>query len=101
MSIKRLNVQEQNAITKDNILSEAKYWRENGIPLALHKILLEKEINPKTTLFLDYEQDFHGMNTDEGIIVTAEKKFISFSMDLNKDKTELMFLEVGRYHREI
>jgi len=87
MSIKRINVQKQNILTKNKILSEAKYWRENGIPLVIYKILIEKEIYPKTSIFLDYEQDISsGANTDAGIIITVKKKFIKFEMDLNSNR---------------
>ncbi|WP_291727424.1 hypothetical protein [Bernardetia sp.] len=93
MKSKRLNVQEQNNKTKSRILSEAKYWRKNGIPQGLEYFLREKNIDSNTSIFLEYEQDYEGISTDEGIIVTTENKFIRFSMDLNSDKTELIFLD--------
>ncbi len=90
---RRLNVEEQNTLIKYRIFSEAKYWRENGVSLGFQKILIEREINSKFAIFLDYNQGFSGISTDEGIIITAEKKFIRFAMDLNSDGSELIFLD--------
>ena len=41
---------------------------------------------------LEYEQDFPGTSTDEGLILTGEGKFYEFDADLNNDKAELIEL---------
>ena len=52
-----LNVQEQIDIRKDNILSEAKYWREHGIPKILEQLFKEKGIDINKSIVLEYKQD--------------------------------------------
>ena len=87
---RRHNVQEQNALTKDRIETEAKFWRERGIPNPLIAILNDNQIDPNECIFLEYEQDFPGISTDEGMIVSIDGKFYRFELDLNKDRTMLV-----------
>ncbi|WP_196889836.1 hypothetical protein [Aureivirga sp. CE67] len=89
---RRLNVQQQIELKKDSILKEAKYWRENRIPKPLEKIFSEKGIEIDQSILLNYEQDFPGICTDEGLILTSEKVFYKFEADLNSEKTELIEL---------
>ena len=87
---RQLNVQEQNALVKHGIASEAKFWRKHGVPTPLRKALEVKGIDIETSIFLDYEQDFPGLSTDEGTILTQDKEFFRFEIDLNKDRTKLI-----------
>ena len=87
---RQLNVQEQNALDKHRIFEEAFYWRTNGIPVGLKKALERKGIDTDNCIYLQYEQDFHGVSTDEGTVLTPEGKFYEFEMDLNKDRTEVV-----------
>ncbi|WP_420460863.1 hypothetical protein [Neolewinella sp.] len=89
---RRLNVQEQIAVKKDSILKEAKHWRDNGVPIPLEKIFKENKIEIAKAIVLKYEQDFPGISTDEGIVLTQNGKFYEFDVDLNKDRTELIEL---------
>ena len=89
---RRLNVQEQIAVKKDSVLKEAKYWRDNGVPEPLMKVITEYGIEIEKSLILEYEQDYPGLSTDEGMIVTEEAKFYEFIADLNSDRTELIEL---------
>jgi hypothetical protein len=89
---RQLNVQEQFAIKKERILSEAMYWRTNGIPSPLQSIFKEKGIDMEKSIFLEYEQDFPGLSTDEGIIVTPDGNFFEFEADLNEERTKLLEL---------
>ena len=89
---RRLNVQEQIAVKKDSVLKEAKYWRDNGVPEPLMKVITEYGIEIEKSLILEYEQDYPGISTDEGMIVTEEAKFYEFIADLNSDRTELIEL---------
>jgi len=93
---RQLNVQEQNILLKDKIEAEAKFWRENGIPLGLISALTEKGIDIDTSIFLNYEQDFPGCSTDEGIVVTKDKRFFEFEMDLMEDRNSLSKLYVWK-----
>ncbi len=96
---RRLDVQEQITVKKDSILNEAKYWRDNGIPQPLEKIFKENGIEVEKSIILEYEQDFPGISTDEGIVLTQDGKFYGFDADLNEDRTELIelysFIEVS------
>ena len=87
---RQLNVQEQNALEKHQIYLEAVYWRTNGVPLIVKNLLESKGIDTQKSIFLNYQQDFPGISTDEGIVVTPEGKFYEFEMDLNKDRTKLI-----------
>ena len=89
---RRLNVQEQIAVKKDSILKEAKYWRDNGVPKPLIKVFTEKGIEIEKSIVLEYEQDFPGISTDEGMILSENGKFYEFDADLNDDRTELIEL---------
>jgi hypothetical protein len=86
---RQLNVQEQNSLMKHRILQEALYWRKNGIPAGLRVALESKGINTEKSIYLNYEQDFPGISTDEGTILTPNGEFYEFEMDLNNTRTEL------------
>jgi hypothetical protein len=86
----QLNVQEQNALARHRIFTEASYWRQNGIPLGLQLALEEKGINTAQSIYLDYEQDFPGISTDEGIVLTPSGEFFEFEMDLDSSRTKLV-----------
>jgi asparagine synthetase B (glutamine-hydrolysing) len=87
---RQLNVQEQNALMKHRILEEASYWRTNGIPIGLQNALKDKGINTEKSIYLDYMQDFPGISTDEGIVLTQDGEFYNFDLDLNASRTELI-----------
>ena len=89
---RRLNVQEQIAIRKDSILKEAKYWRDNVVPEPLKKVFTKNGIEIEKSIMLEYQQDFPGISTDEGIVLTQDGKFYEFDADLNADRTELIEL---------
>ena len=86
---KQLNVQEQNALQEDQILQEAKYWRKHSLPFALQKFFQEQEIDVQSAIMVDYSQDFPGCSSDEGIILTPEKRSFKFKLDLTKDKKKV------------
>lgn len=87
---RQLNVQEQNALDKHRIYLEANYWRNNGIPTGLKIALEEKGIDTDNSIYLQYEQDFPGVSTDEGTVLTSEGRFYEFEMDLNVKRTEVV-----------
>lgn len=91
-SKRRLNVQEQIALKKDKILTQARYWRTNGIPSPLKLIFKEKGIDVEKSIILEYQQYFPGIGTDIGILLTPEGEFFEFDVDLNSSKTELIEL---------
>ena len=87
---RQLNVQEQNALDKYRIYREASYWRKSGIPFGLKSALEEKGIDTNKSIYLQYEQDFPGVSTDEGTVLTPEGRFYEFEMDLNAKRTEVV-----------
>lgn len=87
---RQLNVKEQNALEKHRIYQEASYWRDNGIPIGLKSALEKKGIDTEKSIYLQYEQDFPGCSTDEGIVLTPEHRFFEFEMDLNAKRTEVI-----------
>ncbi len=87
-----LNVQEQLILKKHDILLEATYWRKNSIPSPLGKIFAEKGIDINSSIILEYEQDYPGISTDEGIVLTNDKRFYKFDVDLNSNRSELVEL---------
>lgn len=91
-SKRQLNVQEQNALTECAILSEALYWRKNKLPMGLMKVIENREIDIRKSIILNYEQNFPGCSTDEGIIVTNDGRFIKFEMDLSDENDNLVEL---------
>ena len=46
-----------------------------------------------TSILIEYDQDFPGGNTDEGVILTKEGKFFEFCADLDLNRTKLITLE--------
>ena len=89
---RQLNVQEQNALDKDGILNSATHWRGVGVPIGLQRFFKTKGIQPDTSIFLDYQQNFPGMGSDWGEVLTADGKFFSFEMDLSEDRTKIVEL---------
>ena len=89
---RRLNVQEQIAIRRDQIHSEANYWRTHGIPNPLKLVFMEKGIDIDKSIMLDYEQDFPGISTDVGMVLTLDGNLYEFDADLNPNRTELIEL---------
>ncbi len=89
---RRLNVQEQILVEKNKIRSESKYWRTRGIPKPLEQVLKERGIDIDKSIILNYEQDFPGISTDKGTILTSDEIFYEFEADLNADRTELIEL---------
>ncbi len=87
---RQLNVQEQNALHKHRIYQEASYWRNNGIPVGLSSALTGKGLDTDKSIFLQYEQDFPGISTDEGTVLTPEGRFFEFEIDLNTKRTEVV-----------
>lgn len=91
---RQLNVQEQNALTEYNLFSIASYWRKNGLPEGLDKVFKSKGINSEKCIIVEYEQDFPGCSTDEGIVVTDNGRFIKFEMDLSENRDNLVELYI-------
>ncbi|WP_300433025.1 hypothetical protein [uncultured Thalassolituus sp.] len=89
---RQLNVQEQNALEKHRIYQEASYWRKNGIPKGLTIALEEKGVDTAKSILLQYEQDFPGVSTDEGIILTPDARFYEFEMDLDENRSKVIEL---------
>ncbi len=89
---RQVNVQEQNALEKHRINREASYWRSYGIPSGLKLVLEEKGIDVERSIYLQYEQNFPGVSTDEGTVLTPEGEFYEFEMDLNTEKTKVIEL---------
>ena len=52
----------------------------------------DKGIEIEKCIILDYEQDFPGISTDEGIVLTPEGIFYEFDVDLNAGRTGLIEL---------
>ena len=72
---KQRNVQEQLSVKKNAILKEARFWRQYGIPEVLEKVFREKGIDIDKSIVLSYDQDFPGISTDEGIVLTPGEVF--------------------------
>jgi len=86
----QLNVQEQNALLKHSILTEALYWRTNGIPSGLRSALESKGVDTEKSIYFQYDQDLLGVNSDQGTLLTPACEFYKFEMDLNEDRSELV-----------
>lgn len=91
---RRHNVQEQLALKKEVILNEAQYWRKNGIPSPLKSLIEQKGIDMDNAIILYYSQDFPGINTDVGLILTSDLHFYKFEVDLTPDRTQLISCDV-------
>ncbi|HAS44009.1 MAG TPA: hypothetical protein DCS93_26260 [Microscillaceae bacterium] len=91
---RQFNVQEQVARKKQGIKRFAQYWRQHDLPAPLMQLLASKNIDINTSILIEYDQDYPGRNTDEGIILTEEGKFFEFEADLDPDRTRLITLEL-------
>ncbi|MEO0683595.1 MAG: hypothetical protein AAFY76_00760 [Cyanobacteria bacterium J06649_11] len=78
---KRKNVQEQNELTKIGIKATASYWRLNELPKYLREVIESKGIDMTTSIVLEYEHNYPGTFSDFGLLLTVEKRFISFDVD--------------------
>ena len=87
---RQLNVHEQNALAKHAIFTEASYWRKNGIPQAIKLALESHGICAETSIFLKYAQNFPGISTDEGMVLTQEKRFYEFEIDRDSQRAHLI-----------
>lgn len=87
---RRLNVQEQISVNKHKIYITAKHWRTVGLPEPLRQSLENEGIDVNKSIIIEYEQDFTGASTDEGIILTPDGRFFEFDIDLNTNRTEVI-----------
>lgn len=90
---RQLNVQEQVSSKKHGIRSRAQYWRAHDLPVPLIQLFESKNIDITTSIIIEYDQDFPGGSTDEGIILTQEGRFFEFWAELNQERTQLITLE--------
>ena len=101
-SQRRHNVQEQITLRKDQIMKSARYWRMQDLPLPLVNLMHHNEVNPRTSIFLEYDRDtdYHESlrngSTDSGIILSEDGRFFQFDMDLNADRTQLERLNLWK-----
>ncbi|OJJ18320.1 hypothetical protein BKI52_26235 [marine bacterium AO1-C] len=91
---RQFNVQEQSLSKKQNINNFAQYWRQHELPAPLMQLFASKNIDMNTSILIEYDQDFPGGHTDEGIILTEGGKFYEFWADLDPDRTQLITLEL-------
>ncbi len=92
MSIQR-NVQQQNDLVFESLLRVAKHFREHGVAPGIRKFLALKAIDIDTSAVIsaddqDYHWDFDvGL---EGTLVTIDKRFFRFELELNATATEVI-----------
>lgn len=91
---RQFNPQKQVTTKKEGIKRFAQYWRQHDLPTPLMQLLASKNIDMHTSILIEYDQDFPGGNTDEGIILTEEGKFFEFGVNLDLDRTRLITLEL-------
>lgn len=83
-------------MAKHGILSEARYWRKNKIPIGLNQVFKEKGIEIIGSVLLEYDQYLPGCSTDQGIILTSSGEFIAFEVDLNEERTKVIELQTWK-----
>ena len=89
---RRLNVQEQNILTKANLYSLALCWRASAFPTPILQLFEKNSIDINTSIVLKYNQNFPGLSSEVGTLLTINKQFFSFEVDLTNDKKELLEL---------
>lgn len=72
---------QQNQETKQEILGEVLYWREEGIPDALKNVCIEKDIHWQKALFFINQIYWHSFGELDGFLVTENHQFIEFNID--------------------
>jgi hypothetical protein len=78
---RQLNVQQQNALEEQALRSEAKHWRENGVPEALRDVGEKRGVNWSRSIVIDLEVNFPGMPKYFGTVVTQDERFIYFEVE--------------------
>jgi hypothetical protein len=97
----RLNVQQQNSLTFEDLLSTAQRFRETGLAAGLVEFFCAQEIDIDSSAIVwaqseSYMLGFpHGLR---GLLVTSTKNFFEFELELNAERTKVMhvhdFLDV-------
>jgi hypothetical protein len=91
---RQLNVQEQNAIVEHKLWLEAKFWRENALPLALIEYGLNRGLCWSHTIILDLDINFPGMCPLSGTLLSDKGRFIDFELDTDETHSTLTSVEL-------
>jgi len=82
---RQLNVQQQNARTEESVRSESTYWREHGVPEALRICGEQRGVQWHKAIVVGLDQDFPGMPSLFGVLLTQDERFIRFEIDTESD----------------
>ena len=86
---RRLNVQEQNLLRKNSIIEKSQIWKNSKIKHQLSVFLLGNGIEIKKSIFLEFIEEYFGGNTIEGVILSQNRMFYSFEIELNEERNEI------------
>lgn len=100
---RQLNVQEQNALAKHEIKQVAVHWMTKGIAEPIQKLLCVHNIDHKKAIFVQYVQDKEllGGDTDAFTVVTTDKRFFDFDLELNENRTKVISYSCQEITEEI
>lgn len=93
MSLQR-NVQQQNDLAFHEMLAAAEHFRARGIPTGARDFLTRQGIDLDTSVIVGASEGFilgfaFGLG---GILLTADRRFFSFELELNAALTDVVFV---------
>jgi hypothetical protein len=93
MSLQR-NVQQQNDLAFHEMLAAAEHFRARGIPVGARDFLTRQGIDLDTSVIVAASDGFilgfsFGLG---GILLTADRRFFSFELELNAALTDVVFV---------
>ncbi|MDD1015468.1 hypothetical protein [Pseudomonas rubra] len=90
---RQLNVQEQNAVCAHRLMTIARAWRVNGVPVALVQFGQRQGIDWSATIVLDLQVDFPGMPSLHGMLLTQAERFIAFEIETDRAHRQVESVE--------
>jgi hypothetical protein len=97
----RLNVQQQNSLTFEELLSTAKRFREAGLATGLAEFFRAQEIDIDSSAIVWAQSESYMLGFPyglRGLLVTSTKNFFEFELELNAEHTKVIhvheFLDV-------
>ena len=91
----RLDVQQQNSLTFEELLHTAQYYRETGLTVGLINFFRDQEIDIDSSAIVWAQSENYMLGFPyglRGLLVTPTKRFFEFDLELNAEQTRLIYV---------